>query len=51
MIISTGAAAIHEPKIKGKPPISPAVIIGPIKEKLVPWIQSSPAPIGPNRRH
>ena len=43
--ISIGAAAIQEP------PTNPVAMIGPIKEKLVPWIQSSFAPIGPIRRH
>ena len=28
-----------------------AEMIGPIKEKLVPWIQSRPHPIGPTVRH
>ena len=50
-IISTGEAAIQTPKIRGSPPDKPAVIIGPINEKLVPWIHSSPAPTGPNLRH
>ena len=35
-IISMGAAAIQEPKIRGNPPTSPVAMIGPIKEKLVP---------------
>ena len=35
--ISIGAAAIHAPNIRGNPPASPAVMIGPMKEKLVPW--------------
>lgn len=49
--ISIGAAAIQEPNINGSPPTNPVAMIGPIKEKLVPWIQSSFAPIGPIRRH
>ena len=49
--ISIGAAAIHAPNIRGNPPASPAVMIGPMKEKLVPWIQSNFAPTGPIRRH
>ena len=49
--ISIGAAAIQEPNISGSPPTNPVAMIGPIKEKLVPWIQSSFAPIGPIRRH
>ena len=51
MIISIGAAAIQTPKISGRPPASPAEMIGPINEKLVPCIQSSPAPTGPIRLH
>ena len=50
-IISIGAAAIQEPKINGNPPTIPVAMIGPIKEKLVPWMQSSLAPITPKRRH
>ena len=51
IIISTGAAAIQTPKISGNPPARPAEMIGPIKEKLVPCIQSNPAPTGPIRLH
>ena len=50
-IISIGAAAIQEPKINGNPPTIPVAMIGPIKEKLVPWMQSSPVPSPPNLRH
>ena len=50
-IISTGEAAIQTPKTKGSPPVNPAVMIGPINEKLVPWIHSNLAPTGPNLRH
>ena len=34
--ISTVEAAIQAPKITGRPPVSPAEMIGPMKEKLVP---------------
>ena len=39
------------PKIADRPPVIPAEMIGPIKEKLVPWMQSRPHPIGPTVRH
>ena len=51
MNISTVDAAMQEPKISGSPPIVPAAIMGPIKEKLVPWMQSNPVPNPPNLRH
>ena len=36
MAISTDDATIQAPNIEDNPPVSPADIIGPIKEKLVP---------------
>ena len=50
-MISTGAAAIQHPKIRGSPPANPALIIGPINEKLVPWIHNNPQPTGPTLLH
>ena len=49
--ISTTDADIHVPKIKGNPPKVPAEMMGPMNEKLVPWMHSSPVPMGPTRRH
>ena len=49
--ISTVEASIVAPKIADRPPVIPAEMIGPIKEKLVPWMQSRPHPIGPTVRH
>ena len=51
MIISTEDAAMHEPNMSGSPPASPALIMGPMNEKLVPCTHSSPVPINPKRRH
>ena len=51
MNISTEDATIQAPKIADNPPVSPADMIGPINEKLVPWMQSRPHPINPTRRH
>ena len=51
MNISTHEAAMHEPNISGRPPVMPAAMMGPMNEKLVPWMQSSPVPRQPNRRH
>ena len=42
---------IQAPNIAGKPPVKPVAIIGPMKEKLVPWIQRRPVPIPPTRLH
>ena len=36
MSISTEEAAMVAPNIEERPPVSPAEMIGPIKEKLVP---------------
>ena len=44
-------AAMQEPKIRGSPPSIPAEMMGPMNEKLVPWMQSSPVPSPPNLRH
>ena len=49
--ISTEEATIVAPKTLAKPPVKPAEMIGPIKEKLVPCTQSKPQPMPPNRRH
>lgn len=49
--ISTTEPATVAPNMAGNPPARPAVIIGPINEKLVPWIHNKPQPILPNRRH
>lgn len=49
--ISTLEAAMQEPKIRGSPPSIPAEMMGPMNEKLVPWMQSSPVPSPPNLRH
>ena len=38
MTISTDDATMQVPKISGSPPSIPAEMIGPINEKLVPWI-------------
>ena len=48
---STSAATIQQPKIMGSPPMAPMVMMGPMKEKLVPSMQSIPVPTGPTRRH
>ena len=39
------------PKTALNPPVKPAEIMGPMNEKLVPWIHNSPQPTGPIRRH
>ena len=49
--ISTVEAAIQAPKITGRPPVNPAEMIGPMKEKLVPCMHSNPVPIPPIRLH
>ena len=51
MTISTHEAAMHEPNIRGSPPAMPAAMMGPMNEKLVPWMQSNPVPMHPKRRH
>ena len=51
MTISTHEAAMHEPNINGSPPVMPAEMMGPMKEKLVPWMHNSPVPMQPKRRH
>ena len=51
IIISTEAAAMHDPKTSASPPVVPAAMMGPMNEKLVPWMHSSPVPIKPKRRH
>lgn len=49
--ISTVEAAMQVPKIRGSPPNRPAEMMGPMNEKLVPWMQSSPVPTPPMRLH
>ena len=51
IIISMLEAAMQEPNISGRPPAMPALMMGPMNEKLVPWIHSRPVPMQPNRRH
>ena len=51
MTISTDDATMQVPKISGSPPSIPAEMIGPINEKLVPWIHKRPVPIPPIRLH
>ena len=51
IIISTEAAAIHDPNTNARPPVVPAAMIGPMNEKLVPCMQSNPVPMKPKRRH
>lgn len=51
MAISTLLPTMQAPKTVARPPESPAEMMGPMKEKLVPWMQSSPQPTGPMRRH
>ncbi len=42
MTISTDDATMQVPKISGSPPSIPAEMMGPINEKLVPWIHKRP---------
>ena len=49
--ISTTDPTMQAPNTAGRPPAIPAAIMGPMNEKLVPWMQSSPAPTQPIRRH
>lgn len=49
--ISAKAPTIVAPKIAGRPPIEPAIIIGLMNEKLVPCTQSNPQPTLPYFLH
>ena len=42
---------MQTPKINGRPPSMPVEMIGPMNEKLVPCMHSSPVPTPPIRRH
>ena len=51
MNTSARAPTIVAPKIAGSPPMAPAIMIGLMNEKLVPWTQRSPHPAGPTFLH